>query len=85
MTKRYLSLIQSRDSFANSQILTVSAVLLGVWLGVTIFVMTNHEFSRDEVRALSFARAAVSPLNLLDLVKNEGHPVLWYLLLYIGR
>jgi hypothetical protein len=56
-----------------------------VWLGVTIFVMTNHEFSRDEVRALSFARAAVSPLNLLDLVKNEGHPVLWYLLLYIGR
>ncbi len=47
--------------------------------------MSHHEFWRDEVRALSLVRHAVSPLSLFDLLKNEGHPALWYVLLYLAH
>jgi hypothetical protein len=54
-------------------------------MAVVIFTITRHEFWRDEVRALSLARAAASPLDLYGLVQYDGHPVLWHLLLYIGK
>lgn len=59
-------------------------VLLGVWLSLVTFTATRHEFWRDEVRALSIARAASSPLDLYRLVQYDGHPALWHLLLLIG-
>jgi hypothetical protein len=58
--------------------------LLGVWLVVVLFTLTRHEFWRDEVRALSLARAAHSPVDVF-LIRNEGHPVLWHLLLYLAK
>jgi len=49
------------------------------------FLIAHHEVSRDEVRAYSIARAANDPI---DLVRNqlvdEGHPALWYLILWLG-
>ena len=63
----------------------VTIVVLGIWLAGVILTATRHEFWRDEVRALSLARAAVSPLDLYRLTQYEGHPILWYLLLYIGK
>lgn len=51
-------------------------VILAIWLTLVVFTTTKHEFWRDEVRALSVARAAASPLDLYDLTTNEGHPVL---------
>ena len=62
-----------------------TVVILGIWLAVVILTATTHEFWRDEVRPLSLARAANSPLDLYGLTKYDGHPVLWYLLLYIGK
>jgi|CXWL01.1.fsa_nt_gi hypothetical protein len=59
--------------------------MLGVWLAVVIVATTRHEYWRDEVRAWSLAREAISPLDLFHLIRYEGHPVLWYLLLYIGK
>ncbi len=44
----------------------------------------HHELWRDEVRALSIAMEANSVLDLPVMLKNEGHPVLWYVLLYAG-
>jgi hypothetical protein len=60
------------------------AAIVGVWLAAVVFTASRHEFWRDEVRALSLARAASSPLDLYQLVQYDGHPVLWHLLLYIG-
>jgi hypothetical protein len=80
-----LALVQSKNSLdtTKSKIITVST--LGVWLAIVIFITTRHEFWRDEVRALSLARAAIFPTDLYGLIQYEGHPVLWYLLLYIGK
>jgi hypothetical protein len=61
------------------------AVLLMAWLGVVVATVARHEFWRDEVRALSLARSAGSPLDLFRVLGHDGHPVLWYALLYLGN
>jgi hypothetical protein len=58
--------------------------VLGLWLALVVITTSHHEFWRDEVRALSLARAASSPLDLYELVQYDGHPPLWHLLLYAG-
>ena len=63
----------------------VTAILLGLWLAVVIFTALRHEYWRDEVRAWSLAREATSPLDLFHRIRYEGHPILWYLLLYVGK
>jgi len=60
-------------------------LMLIVWLSLVIFTETRHEFWRDEVRALSLARQAHSPLDLYHLIEYDGHPALWYLLLYLAK
>ena len=82
-TKRCLSLARNRDSLENVDIFIVSVVILGIWLTGVILTTTTHEFWRDEVRALTSARSAVSPLHLFELIRDGGHPALWYLLLYL--
>jgi hypothetical protein len=76
---------QRRDYFADAKFRIIATAVLGIWLASVIFTATQHEFSRDEVRAFSLVRAAVSPLDLVPLLRNEGHPLLWYVLLYIGK
>ncbi|MGE4092758.1 MAG: hypothetical protein AB7G75_18145, partial [Candidatus Binatia bacterium] len=80
-----LLLARSKDSFASAKSAIVAATVLGIWLTGVIFTATRHEFWRDEVRALSLARAAISPLDLYGLTQYDGHPILWFLLLYIGQ
>jgi hypothetical protein len=84
ITKRWLSLARNRDSFANAGIITISIIILGMWLTGVIFTTAHHEFWRDEVRPLSLARAADSPLHLFELIQYDGHPIIWFLLLYFG-
>jgi len=62
----------------------LTAAILMVWLLVVVFTSTHHELWRDEVRAISLVRAAATPADLYDLIEYDGHPVLWYLLLYLG-
>jgi hypothetical protein len=59
--------------------------ILGAWLSMVVFTAIRHEFWRDEVRALSLARAAALPWDLPALIQHEGHPLLWFLLLYVGK
>jgi len=80
-----LSIARSKDSIDSTKSAIVAVTILGIWLTIVIFTATRHEFWRDEVRALSLARAAVSPLDLFELIRHEGHPILWFLLLYIGK
>lgn len=52
------------------------------WLVLYGWGTYHHVFWRDEVRALSIAQSASTIDGLFQLLTNEGHPPLWYLLLY---
>lgn len=82
---RLLAIASSKDPLTTVRSALFGVAILAVWLTLVVFTTTKHEFWRDEVHFLSVARAAVSPLDLYDLTANQGHPVLWYLLLYIGK
>ncbi len=62
----------------------ITFVVLAIWLALVVFTTSRHEYWRDEVRAFTLARAATSPLDLHERIKDDGHPVLWYVLLYLG-
>lgn len=75
--------IQSK-TLSRKQINLFIALLLVIWLAQVIYTTANHEFWRDEVRALSLARQTTSIFNLYNVIHFEGHPALWYVLLFIG-
>lgn len=82
--KQILSLLRTTKPLENRRTAALVFFLLGVWLSAVIFTESRHEFWRDEVRALSLARAADSPLELYRSVQYDGHPLVWYLILYAG-
>lgn len=63
----------------------IKTILLLIWLGIVVIATIRHEYWRDEVRDLSIARSVSSPFELFMATRNEGHPVLWYFLLYAGK
>jgi hypothetical protein len=80
-----LSLLRTTKPLQSRRTAIPAILVLGVWLAAVVFTETRHEFWRDEVRALSLARAADSPLALYQTVQYDGHPLVWYLILYIGK
>jgi hypothetical protein len=62
---------------------TCVAVLL-FWLLIVIVTSAKHELWRDEVKALSIAIEPTWFWELPTAVKNEGHPILWYIILRLG-
>jgi hypothetical protein len=60
----------------------VTALVIVVYAAVVVWAATHHEPWRDEVVPLSMARHAQSLGELLDAIKFEGHPILWYLVLW---
>jgi len=59
------------------------AVIL-IYAAVVVWVALHHEPWRDEVVPLSIARNAHSLAELAAPLRFEGHPILWYLLLWCG-
>lgn len=60
-------------------------ILLGILISFGYRIWDNlmhHWYWRDETRALAIAQAANSISEIPKLLVNEGHPPLWYLLLY---
>jgi hypothetical protein len=53
-----------------------------LFAAVAIWTSMHHEPWRDEVVPLSIARRAGSLAELAEPLKFEGHPILWYLLLW---
>lgn len=64
-----------------SRDLRVRALLFGAWLAVSLLLVAQHVFWRDEVRAFSFALQGHTVVDMLRRLQGEGHPALWYLLL----
>ena len=55
--------------------------LLLVFVVLIFLTMINHELWRDEAQAWLVVRD-LSPLGIIDHVKTEGHPLLWYAVLF---
>ncbi len=54
------------------------------WAVVVVAVAARHELFRDEVRAIDIVAASDSLRALVHNLRNEGHPILWYLVLFAG-
>ena len=59
-----------------------AAVVTGLYAAVVVWGAAHHEPWRDEVVPLSIARHARSLAELAAPLKFEGHPILWYLVLW---
>jgi hypothetical protein len=73
---------RSERSYHAGLIPVVYAIVVGI-------AMWRHELWRDELQAWLIARDSTTVGNLLDNIRYEGHPALWYLVLLplskIGR
>ncbi len=69
-------------SLARGRGWTVPLAVTGVYAAVVVFGAMHHEPWRDEVVPLSIARQARSVAGLVAPLRFEGHPALWYVLLW---
>lgn len=75
--------IQRKSKPANlSKVVLI--LLFSIWLGIVVLTLSKHEFWRDEVRSLSLSKNATSLFDLYQLLKHDGHPILWHLILFLG-
>lgn len=58
--------------------------VLAVYIVILVTSAVHHEMWRDEVRALSFARVGSSFPAMLQNLRHEGHPAVWYTLLRVA-
>jgi len=58
-------------------------VITAVFFVIALIGILNHEMWRDEFEPWLIARNANSFIQLYENWRYEGHPLLWYLLLYI--
>ncbi len=60
-------------------------IVVGGFAAAVAFGLWRHEPWRDELQAWMIVRASRTPLQLLDNLRHEGHPPLWYLVLWPWR
>jgi hypothetical protein len=56
-------------------------ILFLVWIALVLWMVSNHAFWRDEVRAFSLAQSGSNFSEFFRAIHGEGHPAIWYLLL----
>lgn len=61
---------------------TFTAVLLLAFVGFSLVTVANHEMWRDELQAWGLAAEASSLKELWLNTRYEGHPALWFLILF---
>jgi len=81
---KFKDYLRSSSTFSGGGVNIVSLGILLLWLGGVLFVAFHHEMWRDEAHCLYVALSADSLWQLPSAVKNEGHPILWYLILWLG-
>lgn len=78
------SIQESLKSEHQPRTLLYLAFAFCLYLLWVVFTSSYHEVWRDEVRALSLVHQAADLPDLFTVLKNEGHPALWYLILFVG-
>lgn len=81
---RFKDYLCSQHAFRGEKSDIISWSILTLWLAFIIFISYHHEIWRDEAHCLYVALSADSLWQLPHAVKNEGHPILWYLILWLG-
>ena len=74
-----LKIFSSEPRSARDRALRIG--LYAAWAAFTLYLVLNHTFWRDEVRALTIALDGDSLGAMLRGLHGEGHPAIWYLLL----
>ena len=57
-------------------------IIFGLYLIVLALNIYYHEFWGDELQSWNLAKGSTSFFGLLQNIRYEGHPPLWYILLY---
>jgi hypothetical protein len=57
------------------------AAIVAVYAAVVAYTAAHHEPWRDEVVPMSFAKGVASLGELWEVLRYQGHPILWYLVL----
>ncbi len=60
-----------------------AALVLLAYVPVAIFAITHHEMWRDELHCWLVARDSATPWEVVRNRAYDGHPPLWYLLLWV--
>jgi hypothetical protein len=60
-----------------------ASLLLLAYLPVAIFGITHHEMWRDELHCWLVARDSATPWDVIHNRAYDGHPPLWYLVLWV--
>lgn len=81
---KFTDYICAPSAFPGGKYSIFSWSILGLWLAVVFFVSCHHEMWRDEAHCLYVALSADSLWQLPYAVKNEGHPIIWYFILWLG-
>ena len=68
-----------RSSKPNFKFALISAGIAGL---AGFYVISHHEMWRDELQAWSIAASSSSLRELLANSRHEGHPAVWYIVLY---
>jgi hypothetical protein len=74
-----LKIVSSEPPSARDRVLRIG--LYAAWAAFTLYLVLNHSFWRDEVRALTIALGGDTLGAMLRGLHGEGHPAIWYLLL----
>src|SRR5207244_12847478 len=59
----------------------LGAAIIAAYATTIVIAAAHHELWRDEVVPLSIAREMPSFLDVWRMVRHEGHPILWYIIL----
>jgi hypothetical protein len=66
-------------------VLNIIWIIWILWIALIILTNLHHEMWHDELRAWSIVKNATYPWDLYHLTRYEGHPMLWFLILYIAK
>ena len=58
--------------------------VLTAFLVVTAIASTQHAMWKDEIQAFLIARDSATPWDIIQHLRLDGHPLLWYLLIWPG-
>jgi hypothetical protein len=78
---RFDQVFESSDPEDRSPVPILLAIWF-VWTVAMIVLITAHEPWRDELQAWAIARSSGNPIELIANLRYEGHPPLWYLILW---
>lgn len=82
--QRVADWLLDRDACSPRTRAVLTALTFVAFTTLVIVGAAHHEIWRDEMRALTIAREVDSVLHMPRAVEDEGHPALWFVLLWLA-